>query len=367
MKNPVNIAKKSYNKILQIDDLTNKLNQILENQSFIKSEIDSIKNELSNLKDKTNSLETQNNYLKDLFTTEQKTNNLRFYAIYKHSGESTIETNKRFFENLPSPDPALRTFQLGNTKLLKKLIEICKKNNLVYFLQSGTLLGAVRHKGFVPWDDDTDVAMFRDDIKKLRDILKDDKNYRLALVYDYWVKSRQLRFRTTNPENPCFIDVYIYDYGNDDSDEAWQKWHKLKTEISDKIEHAIPEIIPEWRKKHFIDENTPLARKLKPLYEKYYDPLINKSIDRNNYTTVNWALDNFPIKWKRLFKKEFIFPTVKLTFENLKVEAPKEYDQYLKRQYGDIYQLPKDLATHYQHIDQSNIDTSTIKAFLAKE
>lgn len=359
MKNPVNIAKKSYNKILQIDDLTNKLEQILENQSKTNSELH---NMISALQDENNLLKTQNNQLIDLILTEQKTNDLRFYALYKRPNESNLETNKRFFNNLPSPNHDLRTYQLGNVKLLKKFIEICKKNKLTYFLQSGTLLGAVRHQGFVPWDDDTDIAMFRDDIKKLRKILEKDKDYRLALVYDYFVKSRQLRFRTTNPENPCFIDVYIYDYGNDDSDKAWQEWHKLKSEINDKIENE--KIASKWRETPYVDEATPLAKEIKPLFEKYYDPLINTAVNRKNYTTVNWALDNFPVKWRRLFKKELIFPTVKLTFENLKVEAPKEYEEYLKRQYGDIYQLPKDLATHYQHIDQSNINVNVINKFL---
>lgn len=364
MKNPVNIAKKSYNKILQIDQLTHKLNQILDNQSSIKSEIDIMKDELRNIKDATNSLNIETNTLKDLVMTEQKANDLRFHALYKSPNESTIDTNKRFFQNLPSPDHSLRAYQLGNTKLLKKLIEICKKHKLTYFLQSGTLLGAVRHQGFVPWDDDTDIAMFRDDIKKLRQILNNNKDYRLALVYDYYVKSRQLRFRTTNPQNPCFIDVYIYDYGNDDSDKAWQTWHKLKTKISDKIEKSIPEIIPEWREKHFVDEKDPLAKKLKPIYEKYYDPLIDKTINRSNYTTVNWGLDNFPVSWRRLFKKELIFPTTKLIFEKLNVEAPREYKKYLERQYGDIYKLPNDLATHYQHIDQSKINIEVIENYL---
>jgi len=57
----------------------------------------------------------------------------------------------------------LRIYQLAQIELLDKTDEICKKMNLTYYLIGGTLLGAVRHKGFIPWDPDIDIAMPRDD------------------------------------------------------------------------------------------------------------------------------------------------------------------------------------------------------------
>ena len=363
MKNPVNIAKKSYDKILKIDNLAIQIENLAKKQEILSEKIDltiSLINSLSqNLNDKY--IDLNNTIL-----TEYKTNSLRFNALYGTPKETLPNINRRFLENIPPAAGALRTFQLGNVKLLKKFIDICTKNKLPYFAQSGTLLGAVRHQGFVPWDDDTDMAMFRDDIFKLRDILKKDKAYRLTLVYDYYVKSRQLRFRTTDPENPCFIDVYIYDYGDDDSDKAWDIWQKTKIDISNKIEQENPAIIEKWREVGLADEATPLGKQLKPIFEKYYDSQLNSNLNKANYSTVNWSLDNFPIKWKRLFKKDFIFPTKKLTYEGLKISVPNQYDKYLERQYGNIYELPKDLVTHYQHINHSNINIDAIEKFLSK-
>ncbi len=357
MKNPVNIAKKGYNKILQIDLLSQKIEDLTNQQKEIKNEIEDLR---QILQQQTFLINTTNNNI----LTENKKNDLRFSALYKHQGETYRESNKRFFREMDNTNKALKTFQLGNTKLFQVLIDLCKKNKLTYFLQSGTLLGAVRHEGFVPWDDDTDIAMFRDDIYKLRKILKNNKDYKLALGYDHFNKSRQLRFRTSDPDNPCFIDVYIFDYGNDDSDQAWETWHKLKKEINDKFERENPKLAAKWKEVFLAEEDSTIGKQLKPLFEKYYDSLLNPNINKNNYTTVNWALDNFPVKWKRLFKKEFIFPTVKLNFAGLKVDAPKEYLKYLERQYGDIYELPSDLVMHFHHIDQSNINTDSIEKFL---
>ncbi|MFQ9057363.1 MAG: LicD family protein [[Eubacterium] siraeum] len=56
--------------------------------------------------------------------------------------------------------------------ILVKFDRMCKENNLRYFITAGTLLGAVRHKGFIPWDDDIDVVMLRKDFKKLNGVCK---------------------------------------------------------------------------------------------------------------------------------------------------------------------------------------------------
>src|SRR5574344_2757374 len=63
--------------------------------------------------------------------------------------------------------------------LLNEFDSICKQMNLKYYLYGGTLLGAVRHQGFIPWDDDIDIMMFREDYDRLIEILKDNKEYNL--------------------------------------------------------------------------------------------------------------------------------------------------------------------------------------------
>ena len=70
--------------------------------------------------------------------------------------------------------PELKSVQKIELDILIELDKICRKNNLCYFLDSGTALGAVRHKGFIPWDDDIDVGMPRPDYNRFMRIAKDE-------------------------------------------------------------------------------------------------------------------------------------------------------------------------------------------------
>ena len=76
----------------------------------------------------------------------------------------------------------LRKLQLVLVEMLDELVRICDKHNLTYFLVGGTALGAIRHKGFIPWDDDVDVIMFRDDYEKFLRIMESRNDSKYYLV-----------------------------------------------------------------------------------------------------------------------------------------------------------------------------------------
>ena len=81
---------------------------------------------------------------------------------------------------LPPATGQLRDIQLANLALLKELDYVCKQNGLQYWLDGGTQLGVVRHKGFIPWDDDIDVGMMRNDYLKIIDI------------FNHWTRNKDL-------------------------------------------------------------------------------------------------------------------------------------------------------------------------------
>ena len=362
MKNPITISKKAYWSISQ----TPKLVGIIEEQSRqlndTRRHIDELLRQISSLNDRISNLD---NRLTDRQRYTNKLQQLYFDSLYRHATGKPDATD--FYRELPRATGALRTYQLGCKKLLDILVGICKQNNLTYWFQSGSLLGAVRHGGFVPWDDDLDVGMMRDDIIKLRRLLRGNPDYKVTLFYDYYCSSRQIRFRTTDPDNPCFLDIYIYDWGSDASPASWQAWHERKAKLRRQVEEDLgSELVDEWHRQPngLAEDVSPLGQRIKKSFDKFYPTKGTKYSKKN--CNIIWQPDNFAVEWRRLFDYDFIFPLVELEFEGSKYACPHEYQAYLERQYGNIYSLPMDIVTHLAHIDQSHINTDAIERFLAK-
>ena len=76
--------------------------------------------------------------------------------------------NKNLYNDDEYVDLGLRDAQKLMTEILKEVHKICEKHNIKYFLDAGTLIGAVRHKWFIPWDDDLDIGMLREDCHKVK-------------------------------------------------------------------------------------------------------------------------------------------------------------------------------------------------------
>ena len=103
----------------------------------------------------------------------------------------------------------VRKMQMVGLKMLKYFDEVCKKNNLTYFFCGGCCIGTIRNKGFVPWDDDVDVFMPRNDYEKLKKVWKDTKDYSIQYTTKDYITENQ--FLTICDNNTTFIKTYQKD------------------------------------------------------------------------------------------------------------------------------------------------------------
>jgi lipopolysaccharide cholinephosphotransferase len=236
----------------------------------------------------------------------------------------------------------LRSIQLVQLDILKIFDAICKKNNLIYWLEGGTLLGAVRHGGFIPWDDDLDVAMPIDDYQKFIKIAVQELPDTLFLQTkdtDPAFSSFYAKLRDNNSlyvdyginvDSPChkgiYIDIFYYNY-----------YPKLPRSVIKFFYKTISKPIGVLSAKHYVT--------LKSVFQYFIfniSPVIFKPIWRliNSFSKKRYfAMD---IEDNAFFDQHLIdnmLPVKSITFEGIDFNAPNNPDAYLKAHYGD-YMIP---------------------------
>lgn len=256
----------------------------------------------------------------------------------------------------------LKEIQNETLKLLLIFDSICKKINVQYFLMWGSLIGVIRHKGFIPWDDDLDVMMKRKDFDKLIKYLNshDLGNIKLASRentknYEYNIPriyNSNFIYKTTlknqkEIELGIFIDIYPLDnYGNSKKNVniIYKKIHKYKRNYYIYIGNFHNEKQP---KKFLMSIQHKLLNWIyqdnycKKIENKTQAILKKYTSDNDRYVGVaTWDSNIKPY----YFKKELFNEIIYQDFENIVVPIPKQFDEILKSTYGDYMQYPpKDL------------------------
>lgn len=244
---------------------------------------------------------------------------------------------------------------------LKEIDRVCKELGCTYFLAYGTLLGAVRHDGFIPWDDDIDIWMFRKDFEKFvakaQDVLKDNYFLQNALTDKYYdlphIACKVRNDNTTLIEEwdkkyhqGGFIDIFPLDYVGDDP----QAFHKLKKKCafiaSLKMRISFKELSGI---KKYIRIMLQLIFKLVPMKSIYKYLQRNIELVRDNDESSNSdVLTGLDDILKDVYKKEDFWPVKYLKFEDYEFMCPNNPDAILKTLYGDYMKLP-DVSDRIPH------------------
>lgn len=249
--------------------------------------------------------------------------------------------------------------------ILKDFIEICEEHNLNYYMYAGSLLGTIRHKGFIPWDDDLDVVMFREDFEKFKKIFPTLNYSKYELLSneaneDYFYYFAKLMLKDTRFEEEWInqlsfhigfnIDIFVLDdlsEGKYSSKyQIWKSFLYNRLLVSSNLKL----------------DNLPFFTKLIS-HSLYYilnffnlktSNLMNKSLNfLKKYSNENseYVFDiaananEYPL----IFKKSDFDMGVKAQFEDIHVNVPKNYDEILTNLYGDYMQLPPE-DKRYNHM-----------------
>ena len=196
------------------------------------------------------------------FYTEQY-----FWALFKQHGESDIEAKQRFFAALPTATGGFRLLQRGNALLLKKFKDICEANGLQYWLCSGTLIGCLRHSGFIPWDDDLDVAMMRSDFDTLLKLVENDDEVRITTLYDWFAKCKQIRFKFTDNDLPFFVDIFTYDAYKGSLDKNIETESRIK--MINFLNTTDKEEVTYWKEHPYLESSNSYFGKIEAIFHSF--------------------------------------------------------------------------------------------------
>lgn len=253
------------------------------------------------------------------------------------------------FATIPCAEGNLRLIQLANLALLKQFNQICKENKINYWLDFGTLLGAKRHKGFIPWDDDIDVGMPREDYERFIKLFAGGFPAYPDLYYDFSCNGRNKCFiklrhkKTTN----LFIDIFPYDYAPAMSEQE-------KSEFSQRIVKLIK---PNFFKYFKTPETT----------RAHLKKLTKKLVSSNEKGALFWGLD-FPHKWKnKVYDYSQIFPLEEILFEGTYFPSPNKVHEVLTSIYGNYMSIPKDVYPRHSNYNIDGIEAEFIKNFAKGE
>lgn len=249
-------------------------------------------------------------------------------------------------------------------EIIKEIERICKKHGLNYFAGYGTLLGAVRHKGFIPWDDDTDLFMLRDDYERFCEIVQQEapKGYELFNLYttpDY----REVFVRLVNSRTVSFaqerlrrfhgcpyvvgVDIFPLDFlpREEEAAKLQQSLYQYVQQVHVRVKKN-EEIQQEWLAqiedlcKIKIDRQKPLAQQLLVIMDRLSSLYCR---DESDEVAFMYSYTDGVI---RKMKKEWFEKVVWLPFENTQIAAPQGYDGCLRALYGDNYRIPIRMARH---------------------
>lgn len=263
---------------------------------------------------------------------------------------------------------SLRESQLATLEIVKKIDSICKKEGIKYWVNYGSLIGAIRHKGFIPWDDDFDIGMSRPDYTKFLQYCYSHKQelypfeihnihthefcwYNISRFCDNRYVCKFDKWRGYD-ESGLFVDIYPYDgQGERKDNRYWFRtdknrcWYMMMARLSSAKKFEKSKTLKKTLVRMFM---YPFAKLHKP---SFYLRKMEKIASKYSWDESEYAFCTAWTAYRKMhfYKKEYFEDLIEVDFENIKVPVPRKYDEFLTEFYGDYMKLPPKEEQNPQH------------------
>lgn len=301
--------------------------------------------------------------------------------------DSFLEPEVREGFYIPS---AIKQAWAVSLQVLEEIDKICKKYNILYFADWGTLLGIVRHGGFIPWDDDLDITMKRKDYERFMAVAKKELPEGFSVVtYANQSNFRNFLGRIVAKDRICFdedhlrehfgfpyivgIDIFVLDYIYPDEEREKKRVELAKhiLAVADGIEDGqftITFVEPELRK---IEKECGIKLKNRgdthklwiELYQQV-EKLFSMVLEEEATELTRMMPDGLRGNKQLRMPKEYYDKQVWLPFEHILLPVPGRYDEMLRRRYGDYMKLVRDCGGHdYPFFEKQKQDLQAVLDF----
>lgn len=273
-------------------------------------------------------------------------------------------------------EETLKHLQRVELEMLKIFDDICMKHEIKYFVGFGTAIGAIRHQGFIPWDDDIDICMMRDEYRKLHDVPIDEwcglelseplddyeahtliypQIYKPGTIFETEYHNRYDEYKDGRnvTKHPIWLDVFLFD--RVDSPEQIEKKKKRAFYLQKLFYYSKSRIRvlheDSWGRKvscfgkRLIHDVLNLQKNPS---KNIYDSYIKHVGGSNGEYVTSFDLERLEQMTLCCEKYSDMFPTVRVPFEDMEVSIQKNYDAALTKQYGDYMSMPP-VEKRYNH------------------
>lgn len=265
----------------------------------------------------------------------------------------------------PYPQGTLERLHTLQLKMLQTFDELCLKHGLTYFLDGGTCLGAVRHQGFIPWDDDVDLGMPKEDYEWLCRHAKEVLPEGLSLRIPQNTQGQAALWAKLSLDGTCFIDQELMEAGCEQAIFC-DIFPYVRLEKDTRLAAQQIKSFNHWQKVSYLHKSshikiphkTPAKRLvtlgIKGAHAYYARRYTSQQIQTNFQSQFNsknpgdlWVCPSYATYGS--FTTEILFPTIEYTFEEITLRVPHKPQEYLNIMYGPTWTEFPPLEDRYTH------------------